>query len=422
MIYWFGKNLAAVAQLVFFRKIYFIDDHLMPKENPIIFAINHPTAFTDSFVFMVYTHHNCHFILRGDFFKTSSIIRWLMNQIRLIPVFRARDGFSALRQNQLLFEQFYELLHQKGSISIMVEGSHNKAKRLRPVQRGIARIAFGLYEKYGDTDLIIAPIGLTYSDVAAFRGTVAIKFAEPILIKDYLDDYQVNKRKTEKALTTEIESRIRPNLVHIEKAEDDSLAETILDIHRNRSNIPALSPFSKDGTQLEKEIQLINRFNELKDDAKVELKEKVVHYQNLLKQNKVSDLGIGKSSYFNIFNTLIVILATPLFLVGLAANVIPLLFTLNIRKKIKKDEFKGSVTMATGMFAYAIYFLALFVVGLIIGKWWSIVGALIIPILGYAAVLYRDLFLRWNAARKVKSLKQTTQVALKSLSEAILKL
>lgn len=420
MIYSFVKNLTGVAQLVFFRKIYFIDGHLMPKETPVIFAINHPTAFTDSFVFMVYTYHNCHFILRGDFFKVSPIVKWFMDQIRLIPVFRARDGFAALRQNQLLFEQFYELLHNKGSISIMVEGSHNKAKRLRPVQRGTARIAFGLYKKYGNTDLKIAPIGLTYSDVTAFRGTVAIKFAEPIAIEDYLEQYEENARKAEKALTAEIQKRIRPCLVHIEKPEDDALAETILDLHRNRSSIPAFAPFSKDGKQLEKEIRVINRFNELDEETKSELNSNVETYQETLKKHKINDLGIGKAHYFNFGYTLLIILGAPLFLIGLLTCAIPLSLTLRVRKGIKKDEFKGSVTLAIGMFVHLFYFVILFIISLFIGTWWSITAALLIPVVGYLAVLYRDFYLRWNAARKYKSLKKEVQEQLRVMAEAIL--
>ncbi|NJL75846.1 MAG: hypothetical protein HC892_13310 [Saprospiraceae bacterium] len=81
-----------------------------------------------------------------------------MNAIRLVPVYRQRDGFSALRQNQELFELFYHLVHEK-SISIMVEGSHDYRKRLRPVQRGTAKIVFGTYE-----NMVILTLKLYLSD------------------------------------------------------------------------------------------------------------------------------------------------------------------------------------------------------------------------------------------------------------------
>ncbi len=359
-------------------------------------------------------------MLRGDFFKVPRPVKWFMDTIRLIPIFKQRDGFSALRQNQQLFEAFYNLLHKKGSISIMVEGLHDKSKRLNPVQRGTAKIAFGFYEKYNDDSLIISPIGLTYSDVTAFRGIVAIKVAEPIYIKDYLEDYKNNARKAELALTKEIESRIRPCLVHIANPEDDELAETLLDIHRNTTAIPLLPPISKNGQPLEHEITFINQFNELPATTKENLREKTANYFKQLKSLKISDSGVIKNKQFSFINTFFIILGLPVFLIALLTSGLPILLTLQIRKKIKKEEFMGSVSMVVGMFSYLIYFSILLIIALIIGKWWSIIAVIAIPLVGYIGLLYRDFFLSWNNARKFKILPKATQQKLLQERTAIL--
>jgi 1-acyl-sn-glycerol-3-phosphate acyltransferase len=421
IIYLFLKNLTGLAQKIFFRKIYFINKQLIPSNKvPIIFAINHPTAFTDSFIFMVYTYHNCYFILRGDFFKVPRPMKFFMATIRLIPVFRQRDGFSALRQNQQLFETFYDLLHKKGSISIMVEGSHDKSKRLNPIQRGTAKIAFGFFEKYNDDSLIICPIGLTYSDVTAFRGTAAIKVAEPIYIKDYIEDYKNNARKTEQALTKEIESRIRTCLVHIANPQDDELAETLLDMHRNSTSIPLLPPISKDGQPLEREITFIHQFNELPTTAKDDLRKKTENYFDQLKSLKIEDLGVIKNNQFNLLNSFLLILGLPFFIIALLTSGLPMLATLQIRKKIKKEEFIGSVSMVAGMFSYLIYYSILLIIGLVIGNWWGLIAMIIIPLVGYIGLLYRDFFLAWNKARKFKIIPKTTQQKLLQERTAIL--
>ncbi len=421
IIYLFLKNLTGIAQKIFFRKIYFINKALIPSNKiPIIFAINHPTAFTDSFIFMVYTYHNSYFMLRGDFFKVPRFVKWFMNQIRLIPVFRQRDGFSALRQNQQLFEIFYNLLHKKGSISIMVEGSHDKSKRLNPVQRGTAKIAFGFFEKYNDDSLVICPIGLTYSDVTAFRATAAIKVAEPIYIKNYIADYKNNTRKAEQALSKEIESRIKKCLVHIQQPEDDELAESLLDMHRNSTSIPLLPPISKNGQPLEQEIAFIHRLNELPAATKDDLKEKTKNYFNQLKSLKIKDLGVIKNNKANFINSLFLMLGLPVFIIALITSGLPMILVLQIRKKIKKDEFIGSVSMVAGMFSYLTYYLILFIISLIIGTWWSIGTALLLPLVAYVGLLYRDVFLIWNAARKFKMLPKTTQQKLLQERTAIL--
>ena len=49
-------------------------------------------------------------------------------------------------------------------VTIYVEGEHHLEKRVRPIQKGIVRIAFGACEKLGDDlkDLQIIPVGVNY--------------------------------------------------------------------------------------------------------------------------------------------------------------------------------------------------------------------------------------------------------------------
>ncbi|MEL6943159.1 MAG: 1-acyl-sn-glycerol-3-phosphate acyltransferase, partial [Bacteroidota bacterium] len=318
LIYKFVKNLAALSMLVLYRKLYFIDAHKLPKktDGATIFAVNHPTAFTDSFIFMVYSPFDCYFILRGDFFKVSKFVRWFMDQIRLVPIFRQRDGFSALKENQALFDSFYQILHEGKDISVMVEGSHDHRKRLRTVQRGTSRIVFGTYDKFGDTNIKIVPIGLTYSDVTKFRSTAAVRFGDPIYLEDYLDLYAENQRKASVEMTKEIQRRMLPLLVHVEKEEDDQLVDHLLDMNRNDQKRDLFPSFSKNPAQLEAEIAIANKVNALEEEEKISLKEKVNAYFEQLKALNISDLGIAKSKTIGFGTTLFLVIFSPLFLAG----------------------------------------------------------------------------------------------------------
>jgi len=420
ILYRFVKNLTALAVLVFNRKVFFINRHLIPESGAIIFAINHPTAFSDSFMFMVFSRIDCYFILRGDFFKVSKFVLWFMNAIRLIPIYRARDGFSALRQNQALFESFYQIIHEKKSISIMVEGSHDYRKRLRPVQRGTAKIVFGTYETYGDTDMIIVPMGLTYSDIGSLRGTVSIKVEAPIPVKDYLAQYQANARQAENTLTAEIEQRIRKCLVHVAQPDDDELVDQLLLLHRNDAQLSRFPCFSEDGSFLEREMEIAETVNRMERSKKETLQHQLHHYFSTLKSHKILDEGIAGREKKQGLKALFLLISLPFFIVGyLTCAPIASLANRFTRKRIKKKEFIYSVGMVVHMFGFLIYFLILLFIALLSMNIWWIGLVLVLPLLGYFALLWREYFLDWKAIVRFKRLNPTLQQELNAARAAI---
>lgn len=421
LIYKFNKNLAALSMLVQYRKLYFIDSEKLPsKKGATIFAVNHPTAFTDSFIFMVYSPFDCYFMLRGDYFRVSPFVRWFMDQIRLIPIFRQRDGISALKQNQALFEMFYKILHEGKDISIMVEGSHDHRKRLRKVQRGTARIVFGTYDEYGDENIKIVPVGLTYSDVRQFRSTAAVRFGDPILLKDYLPLHREKPRKAMLKMTKDIQDAMQPLLVHIEKEEDDEVVNLLLDMNRNDRSEALFPSFSKDARPLEVEIAMANAVNEMQEAEKEAFSVAIKDYFNQLKNLNIKDLGLAKQGNLSFGTYVFLLLGSPFFVLGYLLAFVPLQVARKVLSGVKKPEFVASMMLVSGMFGYLIYFILMLIIALIIGKWWSIVAVLVMPFLSYFAILYRDVFLKWRAVQGFKSLDRVKQKALLEQRTAIL--
>ena len=58
--------------------------------------------------------------------------------LKMIPVFRFRDGLANVKKNAGAFEQTRALLKSKKSILIFPEGNHQASYYLRPLQKGIA--------------------------------------------------------------------------------------------------------------------------------------------------------------------------------------------------------------------------------------------------------------------------------------------
>ncbi|MEM9991656.1 MAG: 1-acyl-sn-glycerol-3-phosphate acyltransferase, partial [Bacteroidota bacterium] len=310
MPYYIVRVLIRISFITYFRKLYFIDSQKVPKKAPIIFAANHPTAFLEPIMHAPYLDHVTYFILRGDYFE-SKWAKKVLSSLKIVPIFRQRDGMEKMRQNANLFGMFQDMLHEKKNLTIMVEGSHDHRKHLRKVQRGTARMALGTYKEYGDEDITILPMGVTFSDVQSVRSVAMIKFGEPIPLKDYLELYAQNERKAMLNITKDIQTRLRPCLVHLEDLEHYENTNFVLDMYRNTQQLDLWKPFSKNATHVEAEISLAERINQIPNIEA--LAHEVKTYQKQLQNVGVKDLGLGKQEQFNIATTLTLLLLLPIF-------------------------------------------------------------------------------------------------------------
>ncbi|HNA95205.1 MAG TPA: 1-acyl-sn-glycerol-3-phosphate acyltransferase, partial [Saprospiraceae bacterium] len=148
MLYAVVRPVAKTGFKVFFRHIHIQGLENIPREGPLLLAANHPTAFIEPCVAACFQHRTLHFIVRGDIFKNPFYIK-ILKALHLIPIFRFKDGYTNLKQNQETFRYVNQVLQERKTILILVEGRTIQEKKLRPVQKGPARMAFGAYDAYG---------------------------------------------------------------------------------------------------------------------------------------------------------------------------------------------------------------------------------------------------------------------------------
>src|SRR6056297_3984123 len=86
------------------------------------------------------------FFWRVHIFKHPLIAR-ILTFLKLLPIYRIRDGYESLQRNDWILEKVGDLLQHKRSLVIFPEGNHSAERRLRPLKKGICRIAFQAEEK-----------------------------------------------------------------------------------------------------------------------------------------------------------------------------------------------------------------------------------------------------------------------------------
>ncbi|MHA7128757.1 1-acyl-sn-glycerol-3-phosphate acyltransferase [Algoriphagus namhaensis] len=168
-----------VALHLYFRKIHVEGKENIPKNVPIILVANHQNALIDPLLLATHTRLNPYFLTRASVFKK----KWaatLLHFIRMLPVYRVRDGFSSIQKNEQTFNQTFEVLRKNGTVIIFAEGSHSLERYLRPLSKGFTRMAFGLKEKYPEVQPVILPVGINYSAHQRSGSLVRIFFGKAI--------------------------------------------------------------------------------------------------------------------------------------------------------------------------------------------------------------------------------------------------
>lgn len=173
------RFLIKVALHGYFHKIKVIGKENIPKGKPIILVSNHQNALIDPLLLATHTRLNPYFLTRASVFKNSFAAK-MLNYIRMLPVYRVRDGYATIQQNQNTFDQTYEILSKNGTVIIFAEGSHSHVRNVRPLSKGFTRMAFGLREKYPNCEPVILPVGFDYSAHMKSGSKVLISFGKPI--------------------------------------------------------------------------------------------------------------------------------------------------------------------------------------------------------------------------------------------------
>ncbi len=423
MLYRFVRPLAAVTLKMHFRKIYFSNIEDIPEGYPIIFAVNHPTAFIEPSILACFQPHPLHFLVRGDFFR-NSFFRGFLERLHMIPIYRLKDGgYSKLKNNYVTMERCFEALRKHKAIMILAEGGCEHEKRVRPIRKGTARIAFGAFEKYQLKDIRIVPIGVNYTFADRVRSDVMMEVGDPILLEDYLDLYEKEPLKAIRELTAEIGVQLAKKVIIIDRREDEELVEYLFELNRNNQVFSIMPILEKNAGQLHVEKALAEGVNRMEEEPKEELKSATFDYFAQLKKLNLTDFALVQPQHGGFNNTLTLLVGFIPFVFGVLTNGLPVLLSKSIVDVFALTvEFKHSVKVATDLGFYLLYFIILLILSIYWKSifWTTIV--LLLPLWGYFALLYFEFFQRWRQSRKVNQLPLATQNSLRGEREKLLNL
>jgi len=169
------------------------------KDVPIIIVANHQNALLDPLLIATFINLKPYFLSRASVFK-NPIIAKIMAFIRMVPVFRIRDGFGSISGNKTSFSFCETVLKNQGKILVFPEGSHSLRRQVRPLSKGFTRIVSVALLNDPEMDLKILPIGINYQAHQKSGSKVLLDIGEPISAKQYIGQEKTLLRKVEKQL------------------------------------------------------------------------------------------------------------------------------------------------------------------------------------------------------------------------------
>jgi len=356
----------------------------IPTEGPVIFAPNHTNALMDAIAVhaIVKSTLPIIFLARADIFRNKNAAKFL-HFIKIMPAFRMRDGMENLGKNNEVFDQCVEVLTNKKALGIMPEGNQEIERKLRPLVKGIFRIAFAAQQKLGKENSVkIIPVGLDFGSIVKANKHIIINVGKPIDVSDYMNSYNENPV----IATNKIRDRLRNDLENLSfnlATEDyyecfETATETATTYVLNELNLTdnTLNRFKARQAVAGRLVAL-----ESSSSEKVKtLDELCSKYTIALKKLNLKSRILDKqaASVTNLLlNGLLSIVTLPLFLIGFSLNVIPFFAPVLIKNHVIKPEFTGffsSLQFGLGMFTFPLCYIlqTVFFGYFVSSEWWCL--------------------------------------------------
>jgi 1-acyl-sn-glycerol-3-phosphate acyltransferase len=356
---------------VFYRKVIVFGRENINPDNSNIFAPNHQNALMDALA-VLFTHKGQPvFLARSDIFKRKPIAA-ILYFLKILPVYRIRDGFSTLKGNDEIFEKTVDVLRNKNGLVVLPEGDHAGFRRLRQLKKGICRIAFQADEATGySLKIKIIPVALEFSNYTRFRQVLTVVYGKPIEVADYFEIYKTTPEVALNELRSRLSDEMKNLMIHIESQEDYEAIDELRSIINGKYSDSIKFP------KIFRDRILIDKLNNLKTvdydtyrkicDLSLRVKNGAtdLNLSYRLLEKKKHPLGWLIAGMIGLFATL------PLFIFG---NIFNLTFlelpNLQI-PKIKDPQFHSSIRYGLSL-ALGFIFLPVYLIlsELLFSPWW----------------------------------------------------
>ena len=365
---WYYKILRVYTNYIFkkwFSSVEINGLGYVPDKGSVIFAPNHQNALMDAMALLVSSPSPVVFLARADLFKRK-VINFLLRSIKIMPAYRMRDGIQNLKKNDASFDSAVEVLLHDHFFCLMPEGGQDVYRRLRPLVKGMFRIAFAAQEKLPEGEsVLIVPTGIDYGNYDRSGHHLVVSFGKPIHVSKYIESFRENAPVAQNRLRDDLAARMSELMLDIrsQKYYDafyvaahlgcaDLLNETDRDCYDfNETNLLAMRQLIVRDLQKLEETEPDKLVQFAADCAEWKRRHENVEYAARMKM-----YGCRLDSDV-IRSTLYLIVTLPLFLCSLIFNGIPYAIVKLMSLKTKNTGFEASVAFGLSAVLFPLFYI-----------------------------------------------------------------
>ncbi|MDP2423121.1 MAG: 1-acyl-sn-glycerol-3-phosphate acyltransferase [Bacteroidales bacterium] len=352
----------------------------IPFNEPLIFTPNHQNALMDALAVLTMRTWQPVFLSRGDIFQNPRI-RKILTFCKMIPVFRMRDGYHTVQLNDETFRNTRAVLKNCNGLVILPEGNHLGTKKLRPLKKGVARIALQSQEDANhDLRIKIVPVGLEFSNYKLFGSPLLIRLGEPVAVEPYIMNYRENPARGINLLMDTLRDGMIKEMIHIEDEQNhDTILSFVHLLAYHSDEYKKLKPGTNQRFEHDKQaISYLENLRLAQNDLYIKIIKETESAVKALRQQglKADDIIYAKSNMAAMLTRAIILIASfPVFAWSFANNVLPIALARWFGSRFKDPHFIPSARFVAGLVALPVFWLLqILVIGLNVRFGWTTVA------------------------------------------------
>lgn len=399
----------------------------IPKDTPVIVTPNHQNTLMDALNIVYNIPERAVFMARSDIFGRSKFVSGILRFLKILPIYRMRDGVKQLQNNDASFDEAIGVLQDRQKLVVLPEGTHVGQRRLRLLKKGVARIAFMAEERNNfNLGIQIIPTGIDYTHYINFGSRVLINIGKPIPVSQYKDLYLENPQKAMATMMEDIKNGILPLMLNLDNEEEYETLETLRDLYindlykgkqnkRRSSHKLILDQSQAFGAKL-------LDFAKSGSDTYAKAKEWASQLKALIKKLDLRYWAIANDKYsvLGIFvSRLLQIVLSPIFFVGYLLNILPFHLPVYFSRNVKDPQFLSSYRYVISIITFTVFYLIYLIIMLIAMPkvWMAFVASVSIPFIGMLAFRYYVWFRKTTARSRVNRFRRSQNADWKQLTE-----
>lgn len=357
-----------IALRFFYRRVYVTGRETICREGPAIIIANHTSSLMDAALLGVLIQRPVYFFARADVFSGRFFSR-LLGALHMIPVNNHEAGRNTLEDNNKSFSKATEILAKGGIVVFFPEGISHIDRKLLPLRKGVFRLAFkSAKENNFLHNIPVIPAGINYSHPSSCQADVMIHFGTPLLLNDYKEEYLYNAAASLLRITKDSYAAMQEHTLYIRDESKCQLIENCLKIKRNDYSFFTNQWMQGTIKRLEEEKTICKGIDQLESSDQSKLQNNNNDYFEMLQQYNIRDKAISPLFSFSGFKKFMLVVGSPLFVIGYILNCLPVIFAKRMADiKVYRVDFYSWIFVSCAAISYLLWLIILFIVFIVPG-------------------------------------------------------